>query len=63
MKTYVIVMVQRNIYRVEVTADSEEEAYDLALEERVDDNIADSTLDWIDIETCYDTEEEEGEEE
>ena len=57
MKHYTIVMVQRNTYRVEVEAETEDEAFELALDERTIDNIEDSTLDWIDIETCYDSEE------
>lgn len=60
MKHYKIVMVERVVYKVEVEAENEEEAYDIAVEEgRTTDNIEDSTLDWIDVVSFYDCEEEE----
>ena len=59
MKHYTIVMVQRTTYSVEVIAENEEEAYDMAIEDgRTIDNIVDSTLDWIDVESYSDCEEE-----
>ena len=60
MKHYTIVMVERVIYKTEVDAENEEEAYDIAVEEgRTAYNIEDSTLDWIDVTSSYDLEEEE----
>lgn len=60
MKHYKIVMIERVVYKVEVEAENEEEAYDIAVEEgRTTDNIEDSTLDWIDVVSSYDCEEEE----